>query len=392
MTDSTPPIVDPRIRRLEHTLADGRSLIYFDDADTTLSADRAPDLRELDPRPATATMRQDALTGEWISIASARQNRVFLPPADLDPLAPQRPGNPSEIPSTYDVAVFENKSPSFGPELAASDDESALPALEDVGIGRTRTSVGRCEVVCFSPEHAGSFGTQTVSRARTVIEAWADRTAALSAMPGIEQVFPFENRGEAIGVTLQHPHGQIYSYPYVTPRTTRLLESVERYGPGLFADLLASEQAGERMLLRGEHWSAFVPFAARWPIEVHLLPHRHVPDFAATTLEERDELARIYLRLLRGIDALYDTPTPYIAAWHQAPVNVGRDDIRLMLQVTSPRRAADKLKFLAGSEAAMGAWIGDVAPEAQAANIRAAIERADAATPVEPVNTEDENR
>ncbi|MET0783652.1 MAG: galactose-1-phosphate uridylyltransferase [Leifsonia flava] len=392
MTEPAAFTADPSIRRLEHTLADGRALIYFDDADTTLSPERAPDLRELDPRPATATMRQDALTGEWISIAAARQNRVFLPPADLDPLAPQKPGNPSEIPSTYDVAVFENKSPSFGPELAAVTDAGpeALAELSAVGIGRTRTSIGRCEVVCFSPEHAGSFGTQSVSRARTVIEAWADRTAALSALPGIEQVFPFENRGEAIGVTLQHPHGQIYSYPYVTPRTTRLLESIERYGPGLFADLLASEQSGERMLLQGEHWTAFVPFAARWPIEVHLLPHRHVPDFAATTLEERDELSRLYLRLLRGIDALYETPTPYIAAWHQAPVNVGRDDIRLMLQVTSPRRAADKLKFLAGSEAAMGAWIGDVTPEQQAQSIREAIARADAATPIEP-HTE-ENR
>jgi UDPglucose--hexose-1-phosphate uridylyltransferase len=113
-----------------------------------------------------------------------------------------------------------------------------------------------------------------------------------------------------------------------------------------------------------------------------MLPHRHVPDFAETTLAERDELAVLYLRLLRGIDALYETPTPYIAAWHQAPVERGRDDIRLMLQLTSPRRAADKLKFLAGSEAAMGAWIGDVAPEVAAANIREAIARADAATPV----------
>ncbi|MET0853962.1 MAG: galactose-1-phosphate uridylyltransferase, partial [Microterricola sp.] len=205
--------------------------------------------------------------------------------------------------------------------------------------------------------------------------------------PGIAQVFPFENRGEAIGVTLGHPHGQIYSYPYITPRTQRLLESVERYEPGtdgtgLFGDILAFEQAGERVLLQGEHWTAFVPFAARWPVEVHMLPHRHVPDFAETTLAERDELAVLYLRLLRGIDALYETPTPYIAAWHQAPVERGRDDIRLMLQLTSPRRAADKLKFLAGSEAAMGAWIGDVAPEVAAANIREAIARADAATPV----------
>ncbi|SDT24428.1 galactose-1-phosphate uridylyltransferase [Microterricola viridarii] len=398
MTDTTPdaaaPVREPRIARQSHLLADGRELIYFDDADTQLDPERAPDLRELPPRPANATMRQDPLTGEWVSIAAARQNRVVLPPAHLDPLSPQSPGNPSEIPSRYDVAVFENKSPSFGPLLADSDDPGmdaprSLADLASVGLGRSRTSVGRCEVVCFSPEHEGSFGTQTVSRARTVIEAWADRTAALSAMPGVQQVFPFENRGEAIGVTLGHPHGQIYSYPYVTPRTERLLDAVSRYEPaeggrGLFADILAFEQAGERMLLQGEHWSAFVPFAARWPVEVHMLPHRHVPDFAATSLAERDELAVLYLLLLRGIDALYETPTPYIAAWHQAPVGVGRNDIRLMLQLTSPRRAADKLKFLAGSEAAMGAWIGDVAPETAAASIRAAIARADAATPVLP--------
>ncbi|MEJ3403777.1 galactose-1-phosphate uridylyltransferase [Rathayibacter sp. YIM 133350] len=379
-TTAQPSAVDERITRRRHHLADGRELIYFDDADTTLDPERAPDLRELDARPETATMRQDPLTGEWISIAAARQNRVFLPPASLDPLAPQSSGNASEIPSTYDVAVFENKSPSFGPLLAEHPID--LAELSRVGLGRTLPSVGRCEVVCFSPAHTGSFGTQTLSRARTVIEAWADRTAALSALPGIEQVFPFENRGEAIGVTLHHPHGQIYAYPYVTPRTARLLDSIERYGPGLFADILASEQAGERLLLRGEHWSAFVPFAARWPIEVHMLPHRHVPDFAATTLAERDELAVLYLRLLRGVDALYETPTPYIAAWHQAPVHVGRDEIRLMLQITSPRRAADKLKYLAGSEAAMGAWIGDVPPEQAAAAIRAAIARADEQTPV----------
>ncbi len=367
--------IDPRIAVRSSTLADGRELIYFDDADSTLPPERSIDERVLDPRPATAHMRQDPLTGEWISIAAARQNRVFLPPADLDPLAPQRPGNPSEIPSDYDVAVFENRSPSFGPELAGPGDSSAdaRAALRRVGLERTQPSLGRCEVVCFSPEHEGSFGTLSTSRARTVIEAWAQRTAALSTLPGVEEVFPFENRGREIGVTLPHPHGQIYAYPYVTPRTERLLASIDDYGPTLMADILERERGGPRVLLTGEHWTAFVPFAARWPIEVHLLPHRHVPDLAETTLDERDELASLYLRLLRGVDRLYDTPTPYIAAWHQAPVHEHRDDVRLMLQLTSPRRAADKLKYLAGSEAAMGAWIGDVAPEAQAEALRAAI-------------------
>lgn len=357
------------ITKHETSLADGRDLVYYDDADTTLGPDRAIDARALDPRPATATMRQDPLTGEWISIAAARQNRVFLPPADQDPLAPATPSNPSEVPSNYDVAVFENRSPSFGPALGELD-------LSGLGLGRTAPSHGRCEVVCFSPEHEGSFGSLSESRARTVIEAWADRTAFLSALPGVAQVFPFENRGEAIGVTLHHPHGQIYSYPYVTPRTQRLIESIRMHGPTLFDDILSFERASERVVLTGEHWTAYVPFAARWPLEVHMLPHRHIPDFAATNGAERDELAGLYLRLLRGIDALYDTPTPYIAAWHQAPVVASRADIRLMLQVTSPRRAESKLKYLAGSESAMGAWIGDIPPEQAAQFIREGIARA----------------
>ena len=362
-------------------LADGRELIYFDDPGTSLPAERAIDTRTLDARPATATMRRDVLTGDWVSIAAARQNRTFLPPAHLDPLAPQTATNPSEVPSVYDVAVFENKSPSFGPALAratgdapaADDAPQSLDDLDAPGLGRTRTSVGRCEVVCFSPEHAGSFGTQSATRARTVIEAWADRTAALSSLPGIAQVFPFENRGEEIGVTLQHPHGQIYSYPYITPRTQSLLRSIAREGDDLFARIVAFEAAGPRVVLEAEHWLAYVPFAARWPIELHLAPRRHAADFTELTDAERDELATVYLRLLRGVDALYDTPTPYIAAWHQAPVALGRDTARLHLQLTSPRRAADKLKYLAGSEAAMGAWIGDIPPETAADRLREAV-------------------
>ncbi|WP_156761422.1 galactose-1-phosphate uridylyltransferase [Microbacterium karelineae] len=362
-------------------LADGRELIYFDDPGTQLSAERRIDARDLDPRPGTATMRRDILTGEWITIAANRQNRAMLPPAELDPLAPQSETNPSEVPALYDVAVFENRSPSLGPALAratgdvpAGDDApQGLADLQAPGLGRTRTAIGRCEVVCFSPERTGSFGTQSVTRARTVIEAWADRTAALSALPGVQQVFPFENRGEQIGVTLHHPHGQIYSYPYVTPRTQSLLRQIEREGADLFARIIDFELAGPRVVLESEHWVAYVPFAARWPVEIHLVPRRHAADFTELTSAERDELARVYLRVLRGVDALYDTPTPYIAAWHQAPVAVGRDSVRMHLQLTSPRRAADKLKFLAGSEAAMGAWTAEIPPETGAARLREAI-------------------
>ena len=350
-------------------LSDGREIIYVDDPDSSLPPERLIDARDLPPRPDTATLRQDVLTGEWISIAAARQNRVFLPPADADPLAPQTPTNPSEIPDVYDVVVFENRSPSFGPEVHSLVDDEA-GGWADVGFGREHPAVGRCEVVCFSPDHEGSFGSLSPTRARTVIETWAMRTEELMAMDGVEQVFVFENRGEQIGVTLPHPHGQIYAYPFVTPRTSRLIESVRRVGPDFFERLLESERVGPRLVAATEYFSAFVPFAARWPLELHILPHRQVATIDQLTPAERDDVARLYLELIRAFDRLYDSPTPYIAAWHQAPQSSRPGELRLMVQITSPRRSADKLKYLAGSEAAMGAFIGDVTPESQAERFR----------------------
>jgi UDPglucose--hexose-1-phosphate uridylyltransferase len=212
-----------------------------------------------------------------------------------------------------------------------------------------------------------------------VVEAWAQRTEALSALPGIKQVFPFENRGADIGVTLHHPHGQIYAYPYVTPRAAVLGAAARRFYDDtdgrqtLTGSLLRSEREdGSRMVMEGENFSAYVPFAARWPLEIHLVPHRQVPDLAALSGEEKDELAHVYLNLLKRLDALYPTPTPYISSWHQAPLDdLLRPASYLHLQLTSPRRAADKLKFLAGSEAAMGAFINDTTPESVAERLRA---------------------
>jgi UDPglucose--hexose-1-phosphate uridylyltransferase len=353
-------------------LADGRELIYFDDADSNLAPERKADLRNLGERPAVAEMRLDSLTGEWISIAAARSNRAFLPPTNECPLCPTSAGNHSEVPDNFDVAVFENKSPSFGPDLLSVDDEK-YSVIANLELGSKRASVGRCEVVVFSPEHLGSLSQMPVSRIRTVIEAWADRTHELMNLPGVRQVFPFENRGEAIGVTLHHPHGQIYAYPYVTPRTKKLLDSIKAYGPKLFEETLAFEKASPRLLIAGEHFTAYVPFAGRWPIEIHLLPNRHVQNLSQLTAEERDELASIYSKLLGALDNIYETPTPYIAAWHQAPQVPGGENVRLQLQITSPRRAADKLKYLAGSESAMGAFIADFPPEITAELIRSKL-------------------
>jgi UDPglucose--hexose-1-phosphate uridylyltransferase len=236
-------------------------------------------------------------------------------------------------------------------------------------------------VVCFTSDHEASFSSLSPERARTVIEAWADRTAELGRRSDVELVFCFENRGQEIGVTLHHPHGQIYAYPFVPARTQSLVAEARRHfdrtGRLLGADVLAAERAdGSRMVLEGRHWSAYVPYAARWPVEVHLAPHRDVPDLVALGDEERDELAELYLELMHRLDAYYPSTDsrplrlPYMAAWHQAPVHVGRDVSRLHLQVMSVLRAPGKLKYLAGSESGVGGWVNDVPPERIAARLR----------------------
>lgn len=361
------------MRRTAARLSDGRELIYFDHDHSPARA--AADERGLDVGAAIGELRYDAFTGEWIAIAGHRQTRTHLPAASECPLCPTVDGRLSEIPeASYDVVVFENRFPS----LRDPEGDWTLP---DAAIGATTTSAGRCEVVCFSSEHTGSFNRLPTAQVRLVIDAWSDRTAALAALPYVRQVFPFENRGEEIGVTLHHPHGQIYGYSYLPPRLARLLDMdrahVARTGNHLIADVVAAERAdGRRIVFESEHWVCFVPYAARWPFEAQLHPLRaDVQDFTALTEAEKDELAVVYPRLLRAFDGLLGLPMPYVAGWFQAPCNgpAGeRDGITLHLQLQSNRRAANKLKFPAGSEMSMWAFISDVPPEQSAEQLRAA--------------------
>ncbi|NJP33256.1 galactose-1-phosphate uridylyltransferase [Micromonospora thermarum] len=358
------------MKRTAIELADGRELIYFDERDDAVRDQ--PDRRELPPPPPASQLRYDPLTDEWVAVAVHRQTRTFLPPADQCPLCPSTADRLSEIPAPdYDVVVFENRFPSLSGRIA--EEPAEITPFTPVRPGQ-----GRCEVVCFTDDHNASFASLSPGRVRTVLDALADRTTALAELPGVEQVFPFENRGVEIGVTLHHPHGQVYAYPFVTPRTRAMLAAARRHadrtgGRNLYADVLAAERAdGGRVVAGNEHWTAYVPAAARWPFEVHVAPHRPVPDIPALTDAQRDAFGPLYLDLLRRFDGLFDVPMPYIAAWHQAPVRVDRELGHLHLQLFSIRRAKDKLKYLAGSESGMGVFINDIAPERAAELLRAA--------------------
>ncbi|MBJ6645604.1 galactose-1-phosphate uridylyltransferase [Streptomyces griseoincarnatus] len=348
------------MKKTSTRLADGRELIYYDLADDTVRD--AVDRRPLDATVTTSEIRRDELLGDSVAVASHRQGRTYHPPADECPLCPSEGDRLSEIPdSSYDVVVFENRFPSL-----AGDS-------------------GRCEVVCFTSDHNASFASLSERQARLVLDAWTDRTSELSHLPSVEQVFCFENRGAEIGVTLQHPHGQIYAYPFTTPRTALMLRQVAAHkeatgGDNLFDAVVERERAGERVVLEGEHWLAFVPYAAHWPYEVHLYPKRRVPDLLGLDEAARAEFPRVYLELLRRFDRIFgenEPPTPYIAAWHQAPFGplddfdgVTRDDFALHLELFTIRRTSGKLKFLAGSESGMNVFINDVPPERAAERLR----------------------
>ncbi|MGK9464566.1 galactose-1-phosphate uridylyltransferase [Streptomyces sp. G6] len=348
------------MKKTSTRLADGRELVYYDLHDDAVRD--AVDRRPLERTVTTSEVRRDPLLGDSVAIASHRQGRTYHPPADQCPLCPSHGERLSEIPdSSYDVVVFENRFPSL-----AGDS-------------------GRCEVVCFTSDHNASFAGLSEEQARLVLDAWTDRTSELSHLPSVEQVFCFENRGAEIGVTLGHPHGQIYAYPFTTPRTAQMLRSLAAHkeatgGENLFDAVLEEELAGERVVLEGEHWAAFVPYSAHWPYEVHLYPKRRVPDLLGLDEAARTEFPQVYLELLRRFDRIFgegEPPTPYIAAWHQAPFGqledfegVTRDDFALHLELFTIRRTSGKLKFLAGSESGMDVFINDVPPERAAERLR----------------------
>jgi len=264
--------------------------------------------------------------------------------------------------------VFENRFPALSEYGAAVPDAPA-------GLGPARPAAGRCEVICFTSDHDASFADLSRDRVELVTEALIDRTAELTSLPGVEQVYCFENRGREIGVTQPHPHGQIYAYPFVTPRTGRSLDAARAYarrtGRNLFDDLVAAERTdGSRLVRSGRHWLAFVPYAARWPYEVHCYPARRVPDLASLLPAERAELADFQLDLLGRFARLFAAPAPYVSGWHQAPARTGRADLALHLELFTLRRSDDKLKYLAGSESGMDAFANDIVPEQAAARLR----------------------
>ncbi len=316
--------------------------------------------------------RRDPTTGEWRMFATGRQDRTFLPPADHCPLCPTRdPSAPTEIPgSGFEVAVFDNRFPSLLPSPPPPQSTSSPPYAVAPAAGAT-------EVVVYSDAHDTTLADLGVERIARLVDVWADRYAVLGGRDEVAYVFIFENKGEAIGVTLHHPHGQIYGYPEIPPRARLELDVAAAHravtGGCVFCEVGARERAdGVRVVAQNRSFLAFVPFAARFPYEVHVMAQRHASSLLDLSDPERLALAELLETVVRGYDALFRFPLGYVMSMHQAPTDDGPWEAisHFHIEFTPFYRTATKLKYLAGSELGAGAFINDTAPEETAAALR----------------------
>lgn len=297
--------------------------------------------------------RFNELRAERVVYADHRGERTFLPTADQCPLCPSGDDRATEIPrADFEIAVFENR----------------FAAFEPPG--------GACEVIVYTPDHRGSLGELSPARAEALMWVWRDRYRALAARAEVEYVLIFENRGSEVGVTLHHPHGQVYAFPFIPPVPAAELAADRRRGSCVICALGSSERAeSTRVVYANEAVVAYVPWAARWPYEICASLVEHRPTLLECSPDELRGLADCLQAVARGYDALFARPFPYVMCVHQAPTD-GQTDGHLHVEFFPPLRSADKLKYLAGCEQGAGTFLVDALPEKTAASLRAAIDRA----------------
>ena len=301
-------------------------------------------------------LRFDELRGEQVVYAIHRQDRTFLPSREHCPLDPTRPGGPhTEIPvPAFEIAVFDNRFPAFEAPLG-----------------------GAAEVVVYTDSHDGSFATLSPERAEALMWVWRHRYKELGAREDVEYVMIFENRGVEVGVTLHHPHGQIYGYPFVPPIAERERAADQRLGECATCALLRSElEDGRRVLCENESVVAHIPYAARWAFEARVTLRAHRASLLDCEPDELRLLAGTLQALVRGYDALFARQFPYVMVVHQAPTGAEPAGGHLHVDFYPPLRTAEKLKYLAGSEQGAGTFIADTVPEESAVALREAIARA----------------
>lgn len=316
-------------------------------------------------------LRWNPLLEQWVVTATHRQDRTFFPPDDYCPLCPTKEGGfPTEVPeSDYEMVTFDNKFPSFHrippkPAVKSTDFYKVLPAA------------GVCEVVLYSPEHTGSLAEKSVDEIENLVYVWTDRYNELGNLDYVNYVFIFENKGKEIGVTLDHPHGQIYAYPFIPPMIEKELSASKKHmnktGSCLLCDVIDEEiRDTRRIVAKTDYFIAFIPFYARYPYEVHILPLQHKLSLQEFDEEMKRSLAEILKIVMNKYDNLWGISFPYMMVLHQAPADgENYDYYHFHIEFYPPLRTKTKLKYLAGSESGAGVFINDTLAEEKAEELR----------------------
>lgn len=327
--------------------------------------------------------RWHPLREEWVIVAAHRQNRPWIGAtvAAKETPAPSYvvdcylcPGNTrvsgATNPTYQQTYVFDNDHPSVG--LDAPEELTLPPAPY-----RIRPARGYARVICYSPLHNLTLAEMSSDAIAEVVRVWQQQTYDLGKKEGVNHVLCFENKGEVVGVSNPHPHGQIYATNFVFKlveqqfaASKRYLYETDRY---LFEDIIAAEQVDGRRILYEDEWSiAFVPYFARYAYEVYVAPKRRVPHIFALNDEEATSLARALKTVTVRFDNLWQMPFPYVMPLYQAPTDGGDyDPFHFFISFYPPLRRPSVLKYLAGPEIGGGNFLSDTSPEAKAAELLA---------------------
>jgi UDPglucose--hexose-1-phosphate uridylyltransferase len=309
-------------------------------------------------------LRWNPVLQEWVTTATHRMKRPQLP----QNWCPFCPGS-GQVPDNYDVYLYPNDFPTFSippPEMDVDSNE----------IYKVAPAIGICDVVLYTPEHNTTLAALPVEHIVKLVKLWKQRFIELAAKPEIKYVFEFENKGEVIGVTMPHPHGQIYAFNYIPPKVEKELQSaaehLERIGRCLFCDIIQEEKKdGRRIIVQNDSFFAVIPFYARWPYELHLFSQQHLGTIAQLKEQEIVDLAKILKIILLKYDNLFGFSFPYIMVLHQSPTD-GKEypHYHFHIEFYPPYRSKTKLKYLAGCESGAGTFINDSTAEEKAEELR----------------------
>ncbi len=317
-----------------------------------------------------AELRKHPLTNDWIMIASHRQNRPQMP-KDYCPFCP----GSGKVPDQFDVLKYDNDFP------ALSQNPPTPDAVAD-DFFETAPCYGKCEVILYSPEHTVTLPELPTSHIHKLVDLWAERYEELSADDQIKYVFIFENRGEVVGVTMPHPHGQIYGYSFLPKKLELEVDNAKQHyaekGKCLFCNWLEHEVAdGRRIIFRNEHFTVFLPFFSEYPYGVYVMSNSHKSNITQFTAEERECLAETLRQTTGMLDSLFGYKFPYMMCMYNEPVN-GEDlseQYHWHIAFYPPMRSADKVKFNASSETGAWAHCNPTCPEDTSEELRAAHKR-----------------